>query len=89
MSTLVRAFEAIEIDQSAPHLAAPKSAQGLLLAKRSLLSPIFVVTASTRAANDLQDELETYLGAGSVAQFPAWETLPHEKLSPKLSLIHI
>jgi len=84
---LVRAFEAIEVDQSKTHLAAPKSAQGLLVAKRSLHTPVFVVTASTRAANDLHDELETYLGAGSVAQFPAWETLPHEKLSPKTDTV--
>ncbi len=83
MSALLRAFSEIEIDQSAPHIAAPSSTIGLLLAARSQSSPLVIVTASSRRANDLKDELETYLGEGSVLELPAWETLPHEKLSPK------
>lgn len=83
MSTLLRAFQGIEIEQSAPHLAAPTSTTGLLLAARSETSPLIVVTASSRRADELKDELETYLGAGSVVELPPWETLPHEKLSPK------
>jgi hypothetical protein len=66
MSTLLRAFQGIEIEQSAPHLAAPTSTTGLLLAARSETSPLIVVTASSRRADELKDELETYLGAGSV-----------------------
>ncbi len=83
MSTLLRAFSDIQIDQSAPHLAAPSSTTGLLLAARSLDSPLIIVTASSRKADELRDELETYLGPGSVVELPPWETLPHEKLSPK------
>ena len=51
MSTLLRAFSDIEIDQSAEHLAAPSSATGLLLAARSERSPLIVVTASSRRAS--------------------------------------
>lgn len=83
MSALLRAFSEIEIDQSAAHLAAPTSSTGLLLAARSDSSPLIVVTASSRRADELKDELDTYLGVGSVVELPPWETLPHEKLSPK------
>ena len=83
MSALLRAFSEIEIDQSAAHLAAPVASTGLLLAARSQNSPLVVVTASSRRAADLKDELETYLGAGAILELPPWETLPHEKLSPK------
>ena len=83
MSTLLRAFSEIEIDQSAVHLAAPVASTGLLLAARSQSSPLVVVTASSRRATELKDELETYLGVGGILELPPWETLPHEKLSPK------
>ena len=83
MSALLRAFSDLQIDQSALHLAAPPSCTGLLLAARSQSSPLIVVTASSRRAGELKDEIETYLGAGTVVELPAWETLPHEKLSPK------
>ena len=83
MSTLLRAFSDIELDQSAAHLAAPQSATGLLLAARSQGSALIIVTASSRRASELKDELETYLGGASVVELPPWETLPHEKLSPK------
>lgn len=83
MSTLLRAFSDIQIDQSAAHLAAPSSTTGLLLAARSQSAPLIIVTASSRKADELKDELETYLGLGSVVELPPWETLPHEKLSPK------
>ena len=83
MSALLRAFSEIEIDQSAAHLAAPTSTTGLLLAARSQDSPLVVVTASSRRAAELKDELETYLGVGTILELPPWETLPHEKLSPK------
>lgn len=43
-------------------------------------APLIAVTATGRAADDLQDAL-TDLGR-TTAVFPAWETLPHERLSP-------
>lgn len=42
-----------------------------------------VVTATGRAAGDLVDALGSYMPHGAVEEFPAWETLPHERLSPK------
>jgi len=83
MSALLRAFADISIDQGSEHLAAPTSTTGYLLAARSQESPLIIVTASSRRADELKDELDTYLGKGTVLELPPWETLPHEKLSPK------
>jgi transcription-repair coupling factor (superfamily II helicase) len=42
-----------------------------------------VVTATSREADDLADSLRCLLPPDQVAVFPAWETLPHERLSPR------
>ena len=44
-------------------------------------APVLVVTATGREAEDLTAELTAMLG-DKVGFFPAWETLPHERLSP-------
>ena len=45
--------------------------------------PLLAVTATTREAEDLSAALRCFLDPDSVADFPAWETLPHERLSPR------
>ena len=45
--------------------------------------PVLVVTATTREAEDLVAALGDLHGADTVALFPSWETLPHERLSPR------
>ncbi len=52
-----------------------------LLADRA--RPLLVVTPTERDAELLVDGLGAFMGAGPVALFPAWETLPHERLSPQ------
>jgi transcription-repair coupling factor (superfamily II helicase) len=44
---------------------------------------VLAVTATAREAEDLTDALGSFLPPNSVAQFPGWETLPHERLSPR------
>jgi transcription-repair coupling factor (superfamily II helicase) len=44
---------------------------------------VLAVTATAREADDLTAALGSLLPAQSVACFPAWETLPHERLSPR------
>jgi transcription-repair coupling factor (superfamily II helicase) len=44
---------------------------------------VLVVTATAREAEDLAAALGSLLGENSVGYFPAWETLPHERLSPR------
>jgi transcription-repair coupling factor (superfamily II helicase) len=45
--------------------------------------PVLAVTATTREADDLAEALGSLLPADQVAVFHAWETLPHERLSPR------
>lgn len=45
--------------------------------------PLLVVTATTREAEDMVAALGCFLDPDRVADFPAWETLPHERLSPR------
>ena len=44
---------------------------------------LLAVTATAREAEELAGALSSVAPAGSVAYFPAWETLPHERLSPR------
>src|SRR5262245_55861719 len=44
---------------------------------------LLAVTATAREAEELAGALGSLLPAGRVAYFPAWETLPHERLSPR------
>ncbi|WP_284974432.1 transcription-repair coupling factor [Arthrobacter sp. efr-133-TYG-104] len=44
---------------------------------------VLAVTATGREAEDLTAALASYLPPDSVATFPSWETLPHERLSPR------
>ena len=49
-------------------------------------APVLVVTATGREAEDLTAELAAMLG-DKVAYLPAWETLPHERLSPGADIV--
>ena len=65
----------------ASHIVAPQSMYPFLLAARAAAHPLLVVTSSSRSSEDLVNELrELY---DDVLEFPAWETLPHERLSPR------
>ncbi|WP_271219961.1 transcription-repair coupling factor [Streptosporangium carneum] len=44
---------------------------------------VLALTATGREAEDLAAALTSLLDDNSVAVFPAWETLPHERLSPR------
>src|SRR6266545_3921535 len=57
--------------------------------------PILAVTATSADAESLASDAAAFLGPERVAVFPAWETLPHEPLSPRsetvarrLALLH-
>jgi transcription-repair coupling factor (superfamily II helicase) len=82
---LVKAFSDLVIDSSLS--TSTNSAQGLIIAKRSTETPILIVTPSSRRAEELTEEISTYIGREHVAYFPPWETLPHERLSPKSDTI--
>jgi transcription-repair coupling factor (superfamily II helicase) len=44
---------------------------------------VLAVTATAREAEELAAALSSLLPPATVATFPAWETLPHERLSPR------
>ena len=44
---------------------------------------VLAVTATAREAEDLTDALRAFVPPHAVAVFPGWETLPHERLSPR------
>src|SRR5450756_2169816 len=50
---------------------------------RSVRRPVLAVTATGREAEDLVAALRCFLPAEVVVDFPSWETLPHERLSPR------
>src|SRR5690606_2382983 len=45
--------------------------------------PVVVVTATGREADDAAAAVRNFLPADDVAVLPSWETLPHERLSPR------
>ncbi len=72
-------------------IVAPGSAQSVICAALTHPDhggrPVLVITATTRDAQDLAGELRGLLDPAGVAEFPAWETLPHERLSPTLDTV--
>ena len=44
---------------------------------------VLAVTATAREAEDLVEALGSLMPSREVAYFPSWETLPHERLSPR------
>lgn len=77
-------------DGNRPHvdLVGPPAARPLAIAAlaRRAGRPVLAVTATGREAEDLAAALRSLMPAGednSVVEFPSWETLPHERLSPR------
>ncbi len=66
-------------------LVGPAELRPFLAAALAAMAGRFVlaVTATAREADDLTAALGSLLPPESVACFPAWETLPHERLSPR------
>src|SRR5436305_4850467 len=67
-------------------VAVPEPARAFTVAGLAHLSgrhPIVVAVPTTAEADRLAHDLRAYLGAdGQVEVFPAWETLPFERVSP-------
>ncbi|MEV1204436.1 transcription-repair coupling factor [Microbispora rosea] len=64
-------------------LLAPPALRPFTVAALSRVRPVLAVTATGREAEDLAAALTSLVDENSVAVFPAWETLPHERLSPR------
>lgn len=66
---------------------AASSTHSLLAAIAADKSPVLLVTTSTRRADEITAEIKNLLTNSAVCHFPPWETLPHERLSPKSDTI--
>jgi transcription-repair coupling factor (superfamily II helicase) len=67
------------LDLTGPAALRPFVIKGLVDAGRTVL----VVAATAREAEDLVAMLGDVLDPARVGYYPAWETLPHERLSPR------
>jgi transcription-repair coupling factor (superfamily II helicase) len=67
-------------------LVGPAAARAFVAAAMAKAGPLLVVTATGREADDLAAELRGAYG-DTVALFPSWETLPHERLSPGVDTV--
>ncbi|MGW4049850.1 transcription-repair coupling factor [Streptomyces sp. NPDC004779] len=74
-------------DGKRPHvdLVGPAAARPFAVAAlaRDSGRPVLAVTATGREAEDLAAALRSLLDPDTVAEYPSWETLPHERLSPR------
>ncbi len=67
------------LDLTGPAALRPFVIKGLVDAGRTVLA----VAATAREAEDLVESLGCVMDPAVVAAYPAWETLPHERLSPR------
>lgn len=74
-------------DGHRPHidLVGPPAARPFAVAAlaREAGRPVLAVTATGREAEDLAAALRSLLDPDTVVEYPSWETLPHERLSPR------
>ncbi len=77
---LARAGTSREFDLTAPTGYRPFVIASVV---RDAGRQVLAVTATGREADDLEQALGSLLPPERVAHFPAWETLPHERLSPR------
>ncbi|KRE58795.1 transcription-repair coupling factor [Phycicoccus sp. Soil748] len=82
---VARALAAARAGEPTVDISAPTGARAALVAAfaKEAGRPLLAVTATTREAEDLVSALGCFLDHERVADFPAWETLPHERLSPR------
>ncbi|HEX3611725.1 MAG TPA: transcription-repair coupling factor [Sporichthyaceae bacterium] len=75
-------------DAAGRDLIAPVGLRSLMVAAMARTGrTVLVVTATGREAEDLQAALGSLLPTERVAVFPSWETLPHERLSPRADTV--
>ena len=75
------------LGEPAARLAVVEVARPIAIAALASLShrrPLVVACPTGTMAAQLGDDLAQFLPAGQVAVFPAWETLPFERVSPSV-----
>ncbi len=67
----------------ATYVSATPGAWPTLSAAMAQERPMLIVTATGREADDVARKLCDFIDPDDIATFPSWETLPHERLSPR------
>ena len=73
------------LDVESGTLAVPEPALAVVTAALAARRPdgaALICVPTTKDAENLANDLRAFLGDGGVMEFPAWETLPFERMSP-------
>ena len=86
---LRKALEAADDGAPALDLTAPAGLRPFVVAALAARTgrPVLAVTATGREAEDLVAALGSVMDGDRVALYPSWETLPHERLSPRADTV--
>jgi len=84
---LIAALNELAYPFTEPELAGIPSVHGLVASLIANDRPLLLIATSSRRASELADEVRSYLGPDAVLEFAPWETLPHERLSPKADTV--
>jgi len=84
---LISALHELRFSPNTEELVCTPSAHGLVASLISQDERILLIATSSRRASELADEARSYLGNDAVLEFAPWETLPHERLSPKADTV--
>jgi transcription-repair coupling factor (superfamily II helicase) len=87
MARVVAAAGNAELAVTAPPSVQPLVAAALAAQQGGAGVPVLVVTAGERDADAVADQLRCFLPDRRTEVFPAWETLPHERLSPRADTV--
>lgn len=68
-------------------VVAPPALQPLVASTLAEDRLVILVTATNRESEDLVAALSSMMPEHTVAEFPSWETLPHERLSPGADIV--
>ena len=73
------------LDVTAPATMRPMIAAALSVSaeRGGAGRPVLLISSTFREAEELTAALQSLVGEQAVAYYPAWETLPHERLSPR------
>ena len=90
LAPVLRDEPAIEsvLGRSTAALSVPEPARAVVIAgivASADRRPLIVAVPTTADAERLAGDLEQFLGADDVELFPAWETLPFERVSPQVN----
>jgi transcription-repair coupling factor (superfamily II helicase) len=87
VARVVAAAGNAELAVTAPPSVQPLVAAALAAQRGGAGVPVLVVTAGERDADAVADQLRCFLPDRRTEVFPAWETLPHERLSPRADTV--